>query len=78
MENLSEKVINIIALNRGKNAADLNENTDLINDLALDSLDKVELIMEFENTFGVQISDDEAEKIKKISDVVKFLEKTLQ
>ena len=51
MENLSEKVINIIALNRGKNAADLNENTDLINDLALDSLDKVELIMEFENTF---------------------------
>lgn len=78
MESLSEKVISIIASNIGKNTADLNETTSFVDDLALDSLDKVELIMEFENKFGVNIPDDEAEKIKTISDVVKFLEKTLK
>ena len=78
MENLAEKVISIIALNRGKSITDLNENIDLVNDLAFDSLDKVELIMEFENKFSVHISDDEAEKIKTISDIVKFLEKNIK
>ncbi len=75
MESLSDRVIDIIALNRGKSANEINENTDLFSDLALDSLDKVELIMEFESTFGVTIADDDAEKIRTVADIVRFLEK---
>ena len=78
MSSLSDKVIDIIALNRGISVNEISVNTDLINDLALDSLDKVELIMEFESEFGVIIADDDAEKIRIVSDIIKFLEKNIQ
>ena len=45
-----------------------------VNDLGADSLDTVELIMEFEKEFNIQISDEDAEKIQKVSDVVKYIE----
>ena len=44
-------------------------------DLGADSLDQVELIMAFEEEFGVEISDDEAEKIRKVKDAVEYIDK---
>ena len=46
-----------------------------VDDLGADSLDQVELIMAFEEEFGVEISDDEAEKIKKVRDAVEYIDK---
>jgi acyl carrier protein len=46
-----------------------------VEDLGADSLDQVELIMAFEEEFGVEISDDEAEKIRKVKDAVDYIEK---
>ena len=51
------------------------EAANFIDDLAADSLDTVELVMAFEEEFGVEIPDDAAEKIVTVGDAVKFLEK---
>ena len=48
------------------------------NDLGADSLDTVELIMEFEKVFGVSISDDKAEKIQTVGDAVKYIEDNIK
>jgi len=50
------------------------EDTSFINDLGADSLDIVELVMEFEEEFGVQIPDDQAENIKTVGQAIKFIE----
>ena len=52
----------------------VNAATRLREDLNVDSLDAVELIMELEDTFNVKISDDEAQKLKTIGDIVSFIE----
>jgi acyl carrier protein len=52
----------------------VNVGTRLREDLNVDSLDAVELIMELEDTFNVKISDDEAQKLKTIGDIVSFIE----
>ena len=48
--------------------------TSFINDLGADSLDTVELVMEFEDKFGMQIPDEEAEKILTVGDAVRYIE----
>jgi acyl carrier protein len=52
----------------------VNAGTRLREDLNVDSLDAVELIMELEDTFNVKISDDEAQKLKTIGDIVNFIQ----
>jgi acyl carrier protein len=52
----------------------VSDKTRLREDLNVDSLDAVELIMELEDTFNVKISDDEAQKLKTIGDIVSFIE----
>ncbi len=52
----------------------VNVGTRLREDLNVDSLDAVELIMELEDTFNVKISDDEAQKLKTIGDIVNFIQ----
>ena len=52
----------------------VNAGTRLREDLNVDSLDAVELIMELEDTFSVKISDDEAQKLKTIGDIVNFIQ----
>ena len=52
----------------------VNVTTRLREDLNVDSLDAVELIMELEDTFNVKISDDEAQKLKTIGDIVNFIQ----
>ena len=49
-----------------------------MNDLGADSLDTVELIMEFEREFGINIPDNQAEKITTVGDAIKFVEESLK
>ena len=60
---------------------DLDEVTDessFVEDLGADSLDTVELIMEFEDEFGIEISDEDAEKISSVGEAIAYLEKLVE
>lgn len=70
-----EKVKEIIAKEMGIDKETITMDSRLAEDLGADSLDAVELIMAIEDTFGVSVDDDSATKIKKVSDIVEFLEK---
>jgi acyl carrier protein len=56
---------------------EVTDESSFVEDLGADSLDTVELIMEFEDEFGVEIPDEEAEKISSVGEAVAFLEKLL-
>lgn len=70
---LEEKVIDIIVEQLDVTREECALEASFIEDLGADSLDLVELIMEMEENFGIQIADDELEKIRTIQDVVNFL-----
>lgn len=70
-----EKVVKIIANQLGvEDVSEITRTTSLMNDLEADSLDAVEIIMEIEDEFGIEIPDDEAEKFKNIGDIVDYVE----
>jgi len=58
----------------GVEASKITENASFINDLGADSLDTVELIMELENRFNIQIPDEDQEKIQTVGDAIKYVE----
>ena len=68
------KVKKIVADHLGIDEAKVTEESSFIDDLGADSLDTVELVMAFEEEFGSEISDSEAEKILTVGDAVKFIE----
>ena len=68
------KVKEIIVNKLGVEESQVTEGASFINDLGADSLDTVELIMEFEKTFDVTIEDEEAEKIQSVGDAVTYLQ----
>ncbi len=70
-----EKVIDVISQATKKNASEISETTNFIDDLNLDSLDMVELMMKMEDEFGVEIPEDETENLKTVGDVLSYLEK---
>ena len=72
---VEEKVKQIIVEELGVDEPEVTPNARFIEDLGADSLDTVELIMAFEEEFGVEISDDEAEKIRKVKDAVEYIDK---
>ncbi len=72
---VEERVKSIIVEQLGVDADEVAADASFVEDLGADSLDQVELIMAFEEEFGVEISDDEAEKIRKVKDAVDFIEK---
>lgn len=74
MAEIIEKVQAIIAEKLSVDAAEVTPEKSFTNDLGADSLDTVELIMEFEKEFGVSIPDEEAEKIATVGDAIKFIE----
>ena len=74
-EDVSSKVKKIVADHLGIDEAKVTEESSFIDDLGADSLDTVELVMAFEEEFGSEISDSEAEKILTVGDAVKFIEK---
>ncbi len=70
---LEEKVINIIMEQLDVTREECNLEASFIDDLGADSLDLVELIMEMEENFGIEIADNELEKIRTIQDAIDFL-----
>lgn len=69
-----DKVRAIIAEELGIEEDEIKLESDISEDLGADSLDAIELIMEIESQFDVEIADSEATKIKQVSDIVNFLE----
>ena len=74
MSEVREKVKKIIVDHLGVDAAKVTDEASFIDDLGADSLDTVELVMAFEEEFGSEISDTEAEKILTVGDAIKFIE----
>ena len=75
MANIAEDVKAIIVEKLGVDAAEVTETASFQNDLGADSLDIVELIMEFEKTFDIEIPDDDAsDKITTVGDAIKYIE----
>ena len=73
-DDISSKVKKIVADHLGIDEAKVTDESSFIDDLGADSLDTVELVMAFEEEFGSEISDSEAEKILTVSDAIKFIE----
>ena len=73
-DDLASKVKKIVADHLGIDEAKVIEEASFIDDLGADSLDTVELVMAFEEEFGSEISDSEAEKILTVGDAIKFIE----
>ena len=70
-----EKVKDVIIDKLGVEEDSIKSEAHFVNDLGADSLDTVELIMEFEEEFGIEIPDDDAEKITTVGSAVEYIEK---
>ncbi len=77
MSDVSEKVKAIICDQLMVDKEEITDESSFVEDLGADSLDTVELIMEFEDEFGIEISDEQAEKISTVGEAVAYLEKLL-
>ena len=73
MEAIDEKVIDIIVDTLGVERSEVTPEAVFVDDLGADSLDLVELIMAMEEEFGMEIADEEAEKLRTVQDVVNFI-----
>ena len=73
-DDVASKVRKIVADHLGVEEAKVTEEASFIDDLGADSLDTVELVMAFEEEFGSEISDSQAEKILTVGDAIKFIE----
>ena len=76
MSDVTTKVKAIIIDKLGVDEAEVTDSANFTNDLGADSLDTVELIMEFEKEFDIQIPDDKAENIATVEDAISFIEAT--
>ncbi|MCK5740568.1 acyl carrier protein [bacterium] len=75
MSDVRAKVKDVVVEKLGVDPAEVTDDATFVDDLGADSLDTVELIMAFEETFDLEIPDDEAEKITTVGDAVKYLGK---
>ncbi|MCD4831311.1 MAG: acyl carrier protein [Anaerohalosphaeraceae bacterium] len=73
MQAVEKKVIDIVAEQMGTDKAEISRETSFINDLNADSLDTVELVMEFEDEFDTSIPDEEAEKIQTVGAAIDYI-----
>lgn len=78
MSEIAAKVQNIIVDKLGVEGSEVTPEASFTNDLGADSLDTVELIMEFEKEFNISIPDDQAEKITTVGQAVSYLEENVK
>lgn len=74
MSDVAERVKKIVIEHLGVEADKVKDNASFIDDLGADSLDTVELVMEFEDEFDLNIPDEDAEKIQTVGDAIKYIE----
>ncbi len=72
-QEIEAKVIEIVAKQMGADKATISRTTNFVSDLNADSLDTVELVMEFEDEFETTIPDDQAEKIQTVGQAIDFI-----
>lgn len=77
MSDTFSKVKELIVDKLNVSAADVSENSSFVEDLGADSLDIVDFVMALEEEFGIDIPDEEAQKIKTVKDAVDFIDKNL-
>jgi len=75
MADVAKRVVDIIVDKLSVEESEVTKEASFTNDLGADSLDTVELIMEFEKEFDVQIPDEQAEKISTVGDAIDYIEK---
>ena len=73
-KSIEEKVKQIIIEQLGVNAEQVTPDASFVEDLGADSLDTVELVMAFEEEFSVEVPDEDAETLKSVGDVIKYIE----
>ena len=74
MSSVAEKVKSIIAEQLSVDEEEVTNDASFVDDLGADSLDVVELVMAFEEEFGIEIPDEEAEKITRVKEAVQYIE----
>ena len=74
-QEIEEKVIGIVSEQMGIDKGEISKDTSFVNDLNADSLDTVELVMEFEDEFEMSIPDEEAEKIQTVGQAIDYIGK---
>ena len=74
-DEIREKVVKIVSEQMGVDEGEITDDTSFVNDLNADSLDTVELVMEFEDQFELSIPDEEAEKIQTVGAAVEYIHK---
>lgn len=74
MASVEEKVKSIIVDQLGVNETEVTASASFVDDLGADSLDTIELVMAFEEAFGIEIPDEDAEKIKTVQNAIEYVE----
>ena len=74
---VQERVIDIVGEQLGVSKDQISNETSFVNDLGADSLDTVELVMELEEEFDINIPDDAAEKIQTVGQAIEYIEKSV-
>jgi acyl carrier protein len=77
-DNITDKVRDIIVEQLGVNPEQVTPEAKFIEDLGADSLDTVELVMAFEEEFGIDVPDEEAEKLQAVGDVIRYVEENAE
>ena len=72
-DDIEAKVIEIVAEQKGRDQSEITRETSFVNDLNADSLDTVELVMEFEDQFELSIPDEDAEKIQTVGQAIDYI-----
>ena len=74
MASVDEKVKSIIVDQLGVNESEVTDSASFVDDLGADSLDTIELVMAFEEAFGIEIPDEDAEKIRTVKQAIEYIE----